>query len=93
VIATGLPDDTDDPVLTVEVARDDVARRGAESDASRAYRHTTVREVSRFLGLGLFIARAVVSAHGGNIQVRSSADAGTTFTVALPKAPSSPAPA
>jgi signal transduction histidine kinase len=45
------------------------------------------------LGLGLFIARAVVSAHGGNIQVRSSADAGTTFTVALPKAPSSPAPA
>ena len=38
------------------------------------------------IGLGLFIARAIVSAHGGNIQVRSSADAGTTFTVTLPKA-------
>jgi signal transduction histidine kinase len=40
---------------------------------------------SHSIGLGLFIARAIVSAHGGNIQVSSSADAGTTFTVALPK--------
>ena len=38
------------------------------------------------LGLGLFIARAIVSAHGGHIQVNSSPDAGTTFTVGLPKA-------
>ena len=39
----------------------------------------------RSIGLGLFIARAIVSAHGGDLQVRSS-DAGTTFTVKLPKA-------
>ena len=38
------------------------------------------------IGFGLFIARVIVSAHGGSIQVRSSADAGTTFTVSLPKA-------
>src|SRR5688572_22987964 len=38
------------------------------------------------IGFGLFIARVIVSAHGGNIQVSSSADAGTTFTVSLPKA-------
>ena len=38
------------------------------------------------IGLGLFIARAIVSAHGGDIQVRSASDAGTTFTVKLPKA-------
>ena len=37
------------------------------------------------IGFGLFIARAIVSAHGGNIQVSSTADAGTTFTVTLPK--------
>lgn len=38
------------------------------------------------IGLGLYIARAVVAAHGGLIHVDSSADAGTTFTVTLPKA-------
>jgi signal transduction histidine kinase len=37
------------------------------------------------IGLGLFIARAIVSAHGGRIDVRSSSDEGTTFTVRLPK--------
>ena len=37
------------------------------------------------IGLGLFIARAIVSAHGGDIQASSSADAGTTLTVRLPK--------
>jgi signal transduction histidine kinase len=36
----------------------------------------------------LFIARAIVSAHGGEIDVSSSAETGTTFTVALPKAQS-----
>jgi signal transduction histidine kinase len=37
------------------------------------------------IGLGLFIARAVVSAHNGEIEVRSSREAGTTFTVRLPR--------
>jgi signal transduction histidine kinase len=40
---------------------------------------------SRSIGLGLFIARAVVSAHGGEIQASSSRSDGTTFTVRLPK--------
>jgi len=41
---------------------------------------------SHSIGLGLFIARAIVAAHGGHIQVSSSTETGTTFTVALPKA-------
>jgi signal transduction histidine kinase len=41
---------------------------------------------SHSIGLGLFIARAIVSAHGGHIQVSSSAETGTTFTIELPKA-------
>ena len=41
---------------------------------------------SHSIGLGLFIARAILAAHGGNIQVSSSPATGTTFTVALPKA-------
>ena len=37
------------------------------------------------LGLGLFIAERIVSAHGGTIDVSSSAAAGTSFTVRLPR--------
>lgn len=42
-------------------------------------------DASDGIGLGLFIARTIVAAHGGDIQVSSSADAGTTFTVELPR--------
>ena len=37
------------------------------------------------MGLGLYIVRAVVSAHGGTVEVSSSAEAGTLFTVRIPR--------
>ncbi len=37
------------------------------------------------LGLGLYIADRIVSAHKGRIEVESSDEAGTTFTVHLPR--------
>jgi signal transduction histidine kinase len=37
------------------------------------------------LGLGLYIAERIVHAHGGRIDVRSSEEEGTTFTVYLPR--------
>jgi signal transduction histidine kinase len=37
------------------------------------------------LGLGLFITKLVVEAHGGSIQVASAPAVGTTFTVSLPR--------
>jgi len=37
------------------------------------------------LGLGLFIAREIVLGHGGTIDVQSSADSGTVFTIRLPR--------
>lgn len=40
------------------------------------------------MGLGLFIAREIVTSHGGSIAVESSAEAGTVFTVRLPRAAS-----
>ncbi|MFB6416939.1 MULTISPECIES: sensor histidine kinase [Bradyrhizobium] len=38
------------------------------------------------LGLGLYIARLIIEAHGGKISVTSDEKKGTTFTVQLPRA-------
>jgi signal transduction histidine kinase len=35
-------------------------------------------------GLGLYIARRIVEAHGGAIRVETTADAGATFAIAIP---------
>lgn len=37
------------------------------------------------LGIGLFISREIVQAHGGQLSVDSTADNGTTFTLTLPR--------
>jgi signal transduction histidine kinase len=52
-------------------------------------RHATpesaARRVSGSIGLGLYIVREIVSAHAGTVEVTSSAQEGTTFTVRLPR--------
>ena len=40
---------------------------------------------STSMGLGLFIARDIASAHGGSIKAHSSAEEGTVFQVTLPR--------
>lgn len=47
-------------------------------------RETTGRG-SNHLGLGLYIAKAIVSGHRGQIDVDSSLERGTTFTIHLPR--------
>jgi signal transduction histidine kinase len=58
-------------------------RRGVDHDAVGT---------RKGVGLGLYIVRHLVRQHRGTISVRSSAEAGTTFTLSLPQsAPSLPA--
>jgi signal transduction histidine kinase len=52
-------------------------------DPFRGTRHR--RGQSRGLGLGLFIVKEIVRAHGGTVDVSSSLEAGTTFTIQMPR--------
>jgi signal transduction histidine kinase len=40
---------------------------------------------ARGLGLGLYIIKQIAAAHGGRVDVESSQEAGTTFTLVLPR--------
>jgi signal transduction histidine kinase len=44
------------------------------------------------LGLGLYIVRQLVQAHGGTVVVTTKAGQGSVFTVAMPKSPIEPSP-
>ena len=48
------------------------------------YRSHRSRESVAGSGIGLYISKAIIESHGGNISVRSSEDKGSTFTFSLP---------
>lgn len=68
------------PALSPEETRtifDPMVRARSEGDA--------VDADGTSMGLGLYIAREIATAHGGAIQVSSSPEEGTRFTVRLPR--------
>jgi PAS domain S-box-containing protein len=70
----------------IGIARDDLARIFGRFERAVSLRHYGG------LGLGLFIARQFVEAHGGTLIAESVPGAGSTFTAVLPREPR-PAPA
>jgi signal transduction histidine kinase len=47
--------------------------------------HTPAHQRGSSMGLGLYIASTIASAHRGTIKVESAVKDGTTFTVCLPR--------
>ncbi len=47
--------------------------------------HTQAGRMGRSIGLGLYIVRHIVEAHGGTVSARSTEEEGTTFRVHLPR--------
>ncbi len=64
----------------IGIARDNQARIFEQFERAEGARQAPG------LGLGLFIARQIVGAHGGRIELRSAPGEGSTFTVFLPLA-------
>jgi PAS domain S-box-containing protein len=76
-----------------DLARLRVSDRGigiSSDDQARVFERFERAVTSRHfggLGLGLYIARQIVEAHGGEIRVESAPGAGTSFIVLLPRDP------
>jgi signal transduction histidine kinase len=77
---------TEEDVALIEV--EDAGPGIAEEDLPRVFTRFFQTGSSRAaragLGLGLYIAQEIVTAHGGTITARSTVGEGTTFTVRLP---------
>ena len=72
-------------VLTVADTGQGITAENLPQVFGRFFRADTSRTGAGNSGLGLAIAKAIVEAHGGTIEVTSEENAGTTFTVRLPQ--------
>jgi signal transduction histidine kinase len=61
-----------------------ITQEQAERLFDRFYRAGALARTTKGVGLGLFICRALVEAHGGRIWVESQPGGGSTFRFTLP---------
>lgn len=84
-IVLGVKKDKHNCILTVTDTGEGISAEDLTRIFDRFYRCEGARKAQTSgHGLGLSIARIIVSAHGGNLKVRSKVGAGTTFSVILP---------
>jgi len=82
VVAKGVGDDV---VLEVHNEGPLIPARALRDIFEPLIRHENPGNASTSLGLGLYIAKEIVTAHRGKIDATSTAKGGTTFTVRLPR--------
>jgi signal transduction histidine kinase len=76
---------SDEVVLTVHNSGRAIPQEVQTSIFEPLARYAPTEGSTTSIGLGLFIARAIVVAHGGTIAVSSTESRGTTFEVRLPR--------
>ncbi|HEX7093509.1 MAG TPA: HAMP domain-containing sensor histidine kinase, partial [Nitrospiraceae bacterium] len=71
--------------LVITIAVGDTGCGMPEADVQKAFEpFFTTKAVGKGTGLGLFLSRETVLAHGGNLVLVSETGLGTTVTVTLP---------
>lgn len=77
--------DTEQATLTVRDHGPGVPESDREHIFERFYRVPSTKELARGSGLGLYICRQIILAHGGRIFLGNSAGKGAQFIVELPR--------
>jgi signal transduction histidine kinase len=75
----------DEAVIEVRNAGEPIPREQAARLFEPFERGTATGSAQRSIGLGLYISRQIVTAHAGTIDVRSTDEGETVFTVRLPR--------
>ncbi|MBE9536338.1 MAG: sensor histidine kinase N-terminal domain-containing protein [Proteobacteria bacterium] len=70
--------------ITVSDTGIGIAENEQEKIFDRFYRTDTSRGITEGTGLGLSIVKAIIDAHGGRIELKSSPGEGSSFTFTLP---------
>lgn len=84
IIITAMPKDTDFIEITVQDKGIGMPESVVGGLFSKFYRSHRSRQTVGGTGLGLYICKAIVDAHGGSIWVRSKEGEGSTFGFTVP---------